>query len=104
VTKDELVQELEHRIGYAERVKSTAQVSVVLQDVLNDLIELELGSGQPMQKPDRMLTAKEAAPRLGMSTAWLYRNADSLPFTKRYPTGAVKFSARGLEKWLSRQR
>ncbi len=101
--KEEFRSELERRIAYARCIQSTAPVATVLEDVLTVLNDLEIGNGQA-EKPDRMLTVKEAAPRLDMSPAWLYRNADSLPFVKKYPTGSVKISEKGLERWLSRQR
>ena len=51
---------------------------------------------------DRRLKIEEAATRLGVSKAWLYRNARKLPFT--VPIGrSLGFSARGIEKYL-RQR
>ena len=36
---------------------------------------------------DELLDAKEASRRLGYSVRWLYKNADSLPFTIREKTG-----------------
>lgn len=50
-------------------------------------------------EPDRLLSAKEAAPLLGVKPRWLYRHADTLPFTRRLTGGTVRFSARGLERW-----
>ena len=51
---------------------------------------------------DRLLTVKQAAPILGMSEDWLYRNAGRLPFTYR-PGGrrALRFSERGLKRYLA---
>lgn len=50
-------------------------------------------------KPDRLLTADEAASRLGVSRRWMYRHADTLPFTRRLDRGTLRFSERGLERW-----
>src|SRR5262249_21458702 len=44
--------------------------------------------------PDRLLTVRQAAPVLGMSEDWLYRNADRLPFTRRTGRRALRFSER----------
>lgn len=52
---------------------------------------------------DENLPTDEAARRLGMSERWLYRNASRLPFTVRIGRRLV-FSARGLDRWLERQR
>lgn len=49
--------------------------------------------------PDDLLRVREAAERLNVSRRWLYDHADKLPFTKRLTTGALRFSARGLERW-----
>lgn len=49
--------------------------------------------------PERLLTAQQAAERLGVSKRWVYRRADSLPFTRRLSEGTLRFSERGLERW-----
>ncbi len=57
------------------------------------------------EAPDRLLTAREAAERLGVSPKYIYAHQKSFPFTRRLPGGnALRFSARGLERWLSRKR
>lgn len=53
---------------------------------------------------DRLLKAREASVRLGMSTRWLYKHADELPFAVRTSDRAVRFSERGIEKWLLKRR
>jgi predicted DNA-binding transcriptional regulator AlpA len=50
-------------------------------------------------KADRLLTAQEAAERLGVNKRWMYRKADSLPFTCRLSEGTLRFSERGLVRW-----
>lgn len=55
----------------------------------------------------RLLTAQEAAARLGISPQTMYRRARSLPFARRAtdgPRGAVRFDEVGLERWLNRRR
>jgi hypothetical protein len=54
--------------------------------------------------PDQLLTAKEAAPLLGVAPRWMYRHAPDLPFTRRLAGGTLRFSARGLEKWAATRR
>jgi len=51
--------------------------------------------------PDRLLTVKQAAPVLGMSEDWLYRNADRLSFTRRTGRRTLRFSERGLKRYLA---
>lgn len=60
-------------------------------------------AGPPRAQPDRLLTADEAAERLGVNRRWVYRHADSLPFTRRLSEGTVRFSLRGLERWEARR-
>lgn len=56
----------------------------------------------PVVGGDRLLTAEEAATRLGVSTDWIYRRATKLPFTVRL--GArLRFSTKGIERYI-RQR
>jgi predicted DNA-binding transcriptional regulator AlpA len=49
---------------------------------------------------DCLLSATEAAKRTGMSTRWLWKHADTLPFARRIGR-AVRFSPAGIEKWLA---
>lgn len=51
--------------------------------------------------PDHLLTADEVARRLGISRRSLYRRAASLPFTRRIGTNTLRFSSRGLERWVA---
>ena len=52
------------------------------------------------RRDDEMLDAKEASRRMGYSTRWLYKNADSLPFTIRQKSGRLRFSKHCLETYL----
>jgi len=52
--------------------------------------------------PDRLLSVDEASVRLGMSKRWLYRNQSKLPFARKVG-GAVRFEARGLDRWLAQR-
>ena len=49
---------------------------------------------------DCLLTAKDAAARLAVTVDYLYRHADTLPFTVRPGAGQVRFSARGIERYI----
>ena len=53
--------------------------------------------------PDRLLTASEAAERLGVSRRWMYRHQTQLPFAKKLSGGTLRFSERGLERWKDRR-
>jgi len=50
---------------------------------------------------DRRLSVEEAATKMCVSRDYLYRHADSLPFTVRVGRG-LGFSEQGIERWLRR--
>jgi hypothetical protein len=55
-------------------------------------------------EPDRLLTAEDAARRLGTTPRWLYRHARQLPFTRRLSRKALRFSEAGLARYLASRR
>jgi predicted DNA-binding transcriptional regulator AlpA len=55
-------------------------------------------------EPDRLLTADEAAPIIGMTPRWLYRHARQLPFARRLSRKALRFSEVGLRRYLASRR
>jgi hypothetical protein len=52
--------------------------------------------------PDELLGIAEAARRLGRSTDYLYRHARTYPFARR-DGRAVRFSARGIERYIAKK-
>jgi predicted DNA-binding transcriptional regulator AlpA len=50
---------------------------------------------------DRLLTVQELAKALSVDDRWVYRRADSLPFTRRLSDRTLRFSQRGLDRWLA---
>jgi excisionase family DNA binding protein len=63
------------------------------------LLALALGAAGA-REPDELLTVDVAAQRLGLSEAWLYRHARTLPFTVHVGR-QVRFSARRLEAYIA---
>lgn len=57
----------------------------------------------PVTDGDRLLTAAEAAQKLGATEDWLYRHANTLPFVVRLGKKHLRFSAAGMERYI-RQR
>ena len=53
---------------------------------------------------DRLLTVAEAAEVLAVDQRWMYRHADQLPFTRRLSPRALRFSERGLRRWMETRR
>lgn len=68
-------------------------------------LEAELAATYLRPEPeDRLLTIKEAANTLSLTTDWLYRNADRFPFTIRLGNGTLRFSKNGLQEYLRKHR
>ena len=61
------------------------------------------GGMAPEPEEDVLLDVDKAAQRLGTSKDWLYRHADKLPFTIRLGVRQLRFSAKGIERYI-RQR
>jgi predicted DNA-binding transcriptional regulator AlpA len=51
---------------------------------------------------DRWLSAKDVATRLGVSPRYVYAHRRFFPFARELPGGAVRFSERGLRRWMDR--
>jgi len=65
---------------------------------------LRMNAPAPAQSaPDTLLSAGEAALRLGRSKDYVYRHANEFPFTRRMPGGGPQFSARGIEAYISKK-
>ena len=62
------------------------------------------GNGHTPEEPDQLLTVAEAALRLGVKPRWIYGHASTLPFVVRLPGRGVRFSARGLQRFIERRR
>jgi len=58
----------------------------------------------PDEGDDTLLTVEEVAQRFRRSTKWVYRRCKTLPFARRLDNRSWRFSAKGLERWLARQR
>src|SRR5436309_3248867 len=56
------------------------------------------------EQPDQLLTVSEAATRLGVSKRYVYGHAADYPFVRRLGPKTLRFSERGLEKWLARMK
>jgi predicted DNA-binding transcriptional regulator AlpA len=56
-------------------------------------------AGEPVGD-DELLDVNETARRLAVSRDWVYRNGKVLPFAMRVGTRHLRFSSRGLDRWL----
>jgi len=108
VTLGELLSVLERRAAESERMQAHAPVAAVLHSVLEELRGVDGSPTTPTVAsapiPDRLLTIPDAAARLGVTSRWLYRRADTLPFMRRLSRRALRVSQAGLERWMERRR
>lgn len=90
----------------ADQVEALLATCSVCQGALvNRLLTLRTstnGQGQTTPDGDRLLTAEDAARKLGKSKDALYRHAGDYPFTVR-DGRSLRFSEQGIEKFI-RQR
>jgi predicted DNA-binding transcriptional regulator AlpA len=69
---------------------------------IRDMIREEIISALSRAvQDDRLLDIDEASKLLSVSPDWLYRNAKSLPFTRKLGAKMLRFSFQGIKKWLS---
>lgn len=105
MTLAELLANLERRAAEAEREGSSAPVANLYRLVLAELQALDaVPENGGVAAEDRLLTAEEAARRLGVRPRWLYDHAASLPFAVKLSPRMRRFSERGLRRWQERQR
>ena len=101
MTLAELVADLERRAADAERLGATAPVAGMLRAVLADLRAVD---GVTLADPDdRLLTVGEVAAQLHVSPWKVYRDAKSLPFARKLGRRTLRFSEKGLRRWLLRR-
>jgi predicted DNA-binding transcriptional regulator AlpA len=101
MTLAELRARWEARAQDAEAMHATAPVADVLRVVLSELEATDGNGGPPVA--DRLLTAEEAAARLGVTVRWLYDHAKTLAFAKRLSRKCLRFSEAGLRRYQERR-
>src|SRR5207253_3187590 len=71
-------------------------------DVLKAVLAARLAgcNGNGHGEPDRLLSVDESAERLGVTRDWLRRRPD-LPFVAKLSEGVVRYSARGIDRWIA---
>jgi predicted DNA-binding transcriptional regulator AlpA len=84
----------------AELPELAVELGRALADVLVRLATLRSPT-EAVEAHDQLLNVHQAAERLGVAPAWLYRHANELPFTKKVSRKVLRFSSRGVERWIS---
>ena len=76
--------------------------------VATERLWLEVPSEAPVRatemEADELLNVEQTAKRIGKSKSWVYHNGRDLPFCVRGIGSAPRFSRKGLEQYIKRQR
>ncbi|MBI3329788.1 MAG: helix-turn-helix domain-containing protein [Nitrospinae bacterium] len=100
---DELIAHLEHALDImpVEQMPGLlSQLERLWALIWVKLMIVPVSGTRENPGPDRLLDVSEAAHRLGVSKDYLYRHAKRLPFALRIGPGQLRFSERGLERWI----
>lgn len=62
--------------------------------------DAENGDTSEAAPEDRMLDVDEAAEMLSVEPRWLYDRSDDLPFARKLAPRTLRFSERGIYRWL----
>jgi|SRR5579863_2448419 len=76
--------------------------AIVVLDVLRKRklsLAAQTALAERAPRPDRLLSAKEVAKRLGFGVDWVYKKHRDLPFRVRLGT-VPRFSEKGLERYI----
>jgi len=63
--------------------------------------EIRASSNGNRHQGDKLLDAKQAAEILCVGEDWLYHHHKKLPFTRKLAPRVLRFSQRGIEKYLA---
>ncbi len=105
MTLAELRKRLQNRIADAEVTNASAPVADTLRLVEAEL--RQLSNGKPERKGedlDTLLNAKHVAQIMNVQVRWVYDHADQFPFTRRAGPRTLRFSRRGLDKYMAQSR
>ena len=71
-------------------------------EVIRATCQIKLSTSVPVTAHVELLTVDAAAERLGVSTDYLYRHQDTLPFSRRMGRKLL-FSSLGIDTYLKRK-
>jgi len=73
-------------------------LAAILKPIVKEAIQEAINGHRD---EDRLMAAEEAAKLLSVSEDWLYRHAKKLPFSRKLGPKMLRFSCRGIEKYLA---
>ena len=83
--------------------KSSALLGEAFLDVICTAVREEIRSALKEGGfciDDRLIDVEEAAQILCVPKTWLFAHSRQLPFTRRVGPKALRFSYRGIQKWI----
>jgi predicted DNA-binding transcriptional regulator AlpA len=105
-TLDSLVAHPEQARDLSPHVAAELLAQVAgLQPVLLGRLLTGVGhtSGQSGSEDDRLISVSEAASLLGLTEDYLYRHAHQFPFTVRPAPRQVRFSNKGIQRYIAQR-
>jgi predicted DNA-binding transcriptional regulator AlpA len=88
--------ELVAALNYARCVPGEATLPVAAR------LLLELEAERTVSTPsESLLSVDQAAARMGVTRAWMYRHGRTLPFMRKISRRQLRFDPAGLEMWLA---
>jgi hypothetical protein len=95
--------DLPELLGQLERLRATLWAALSIP-ATNGAYVVDHTSGAQATGQDHLLTVQELAVALSVDERWIYRRASTWPFTRRLSDRTLRFSERGLARWLEKQR
>lgn len=90
-------EELPELLGQVERLRAALWVRLTVPATNGSTPKSEARA-----EDDMLLTATAVAEILNVDDRYVYRHADSWPFTRRLSRGTLRFSHAGLRRWIEK--
>jgi len=89
---DTAIGDLPAFIGVLASIQARAQLKLIHREP------------EPSRQEDRLLAVDEVSVKLGMTKDYLYRHADTFPFSIRLGSKQLRFSLNGIERYIKQRR
>jgi len=87
----------------SEMEKNTAILGEAILEGIRLVVREEIHTALKISETyqgDRLLGAEEAAKILCVPKGWMYSHPRQLPFTRKIGAKALRFSYKGIQKWI----
>jgi predicted DNA-binding transcriptional regulator AlpA len=104
MTQHDLLSSLEAMIHHADQAECAALIGGLERVKALAYGKMLHREPEPSRQEDRLLTVAEASDKLGMTKDYLYRHAETFPFTVRMGAKQLRFSLNGIERYIKHRR